>query len=87
MANGNGNLTSRADRLGEILGAYFVALEAGRAPSRLDLLAQHPDLAGELAEFFAQQDRLDQMVAPMRSPGGTASTAIDDLTASFRSFP
>jgi serine/threonine-protein kinase len=87
MDSGNGNLTSRADRLGEILGAYFVAVEQGRAPSRHDLLAQHPDLAGELAEFFAQQDRLDRMVAPMRSPGSPASTAIDDVTASFASFP
>ena len=69
MANGNGNTTSRADRLGEILGAYFVAVEEGRAPSRQELLAQHPDLASELAEYFAQQDRLDRMVAPMRSPG------------------
>jgi len=67
MANGNGNTTSRADRLGEILGAYFVAVEEGRAPSRHDLLAQYPDLAGELAEYFAEQDRLDRMVAPMRS--------------------
>ncbi len=87
MANGNGHLTSRADRLGEVLGAYFVALEQGQAPSRQDLLVQHPDLAGELAEFFAQQDRLDQMVAPMRSVCSPASTAIDDLTALVGSFP
>jgi hypothetical protein len=55
MANGNGNTTSGTDRLGEILGAYFVAVEEGRAPSRQDLLAQHPDLASELAEYFAQR--------------------------------
>jgi len=87
MDNGNGGTTARADRLGEILGAYFVAVEEGRATSRQELQAQHPDLASELAEYFAEQDRLDQMVAPMRSPGEPASTAIDDLTASFGSFP
>ena len=87
MASGNGKTLSRADRLGEILGAYFVALEEGRAPSRQDLLAQHPDLAIELAEYFAQQDRLDRMVAPMRPPGGPATTSIDELTASYGSGP
>ncbi len=87
MANGNGNTSSRTDRLGEILGAYFVAVEQGRAPSRQELLAQYPDLDGELAEYFAEQDRLDRMIAPMRSPGSPASTAVDDLTASFGSFP
>src|SRR5271157_1981199 len=87
MANGNGGTSLRADRLGEILGAYFVAVEEGRAPTRPELLAQHPDLASELAEYFAEQDRLDRMVAPLRSPGSPASTAIDDLTASFGSFP
>jgi len=87
MDTDDGRTTARANRLGEILGAYFVAVEEGRAPSRQDLLAQHPDLAGELAEYFAEQDRLDRMVAPMRSPGEPASTVIDDLTASFGSLP
>ena len=87
MASGNGNTTSRADRLGEILGAYFVAVEEGTAPTRQELLAQHPDLAGELAEYFAEQDRLDRLVAPILSPGGPSSTALDDLTASIGSVP
>ncbi len=87
MATDECGTAARADRLGEILGAYFVAVEEGRAPSRQELLAQHPDLASELAEYFAEQDRLDRMVAPMRSPGSPVSTAIDDLTASFASFP
>ncbi len=58
------NTTSRADRLGEILGAYFVAVEEGHAPNRQELLAQHPDLAGEMAEYFAEQDRLDRIWSP-----------------------
>ena len=87
MANGDGGTSLRAELLGEILGAYFVAVEEGRALSRQELLAQHPDLASELAEYFAEQDRLDRMVAPMRSPGAPASTALDDLTASFGTLP
>ena len=62
-------------------------MEEGRAPTRQELLAQHPDLASELAEYFAEQDRLDRMVAPMRSNGSQASTALDDLSASFGPLP
>ena len=69
MDSGNGGTSARADLLGEILGAYFVAVEEGRAPNRQELLAQHPDLAGEMAEYFAEQDRLDHLVAPILSPG------------------
>ncbi|HKI18652.1 MAG TPA: serine/threonine-protein kinase, partial [Isosphaeraceae bacterium] len=87
MDTDDGKTTARADRLGDILGAYFVAVEEGRAPSRQDLLAQHPDLASELAEYFAEQDRLDQMVAPMRLPGSPASTVIDDLTLDLANVP
>ena len=82
-----GKNTARANRLGEILGAYFVGVEEGRAHSRQELLAQHPDLASELADYFAEQDRLDRMVAPMRSPGSPTSTVIDGLTASSGSLP
>ena len=87
MASGNGGTTARADRLGEILGAYFVAVEEGRAPSREELLAQHPDLAAELADYFGEQDRLDRMVAPLRPPGEPASTALDSLTLDLATVP
>ena len=45
-----------------------MALEAGRTATREELLAQHPDLAADLAEYFAEQDRLDEMMAPLRPP-------------------
>jgi hypothetical protein len=42
------------EQLGEVLGGYLEALEAGRAPAQAELLARHPELAGELAAFFLQ---------------------------------
>jgi hypothetical protein len=54
MATDHDEGGSREQRLGEILGSYFVALDAGRSATREELLAQHPDFAAELAEYFAE---------------------------------
>src|SRR5262249_43483296 len=56
----------RQRRFEAALGGYFDALEAGQSLDRRDLLARHPDLPAELAEFFAAQDRLHRLVAYRR---------------------
>src|SRR5579864_8343648 len=59
------------NQLDDIIADYLDAVESGTAPARAELLAAHPDLAGELADFFADQDRLEAVVAPLvgRSSG------------------
>jgi len=53
-------------RFESVLGAYFEALDAGQSPDRQAFLVRHPDLAAELAEFFAEQDHFHDLVAPLR---------------------
>jgi|GEM_PF-4400915 len=62
--------TSREDRLNQVLAAYVSARDAGRPLDRRALLNEHPDLAGDLASFFADYDDVDQIA-------GGARQAID----------
>jgi serine/threonine protein kinase len=56
----------KEERLQEVIAAYLRDIEAGRNPDRAEILARHPDLAGELQEFFAGQEQLGRLAAPLR---------------------
>ena len=51
-----------------MIAAYLEAIEAGNRPDRASLSARHPDLAAELASFFANQDHIARLTAPLH-PG------------------
>ena len=58
---------SRDARLEQLLATYIAAEDAGAPCDRQLLLANHPDLAEDLDEFFDNRDQIVRVVAPLRN--------------------
>jgi hypothetical protein len=71
---------SREERVNAILAAYLDEVAGGQAPNRADLLARHPELAPELASFFAEDEQVRRLAEPLRS-------AVCDLPAKAATQP
>jgi len=68
------------DRLQEAILRYLRAGDEGHAVDPQELIGQYPDLVPDLTEFFADQDRLGPLLAPLRAP---RSSGADDPPRSF----
>jgi WD40 repeat protein/serine/threonine protein kinase len=66
-------------KLDEIVTAYLRAVEAGQDADPSAWLARYPELAEELAEFFAGQNSVDRVAAPLRAHFAGLSHATPDL--------
>jgi WD40 repeat protein/tRNA A-37 threonylcarbamoyl transferase component Bud32 len=71
---------SREQRLQTILHAYLQAIDRGEMPDRQQILDANPDLRDELADYFADASKLDQMAKSLKtapygqnSPGAEAT--------------
>jgi WD40 repeat protein len=71
-----------SNALADILADFLLALERGETPDRAALLAQHPDWAQGLRDFFADHDRLRQIV---NSPTLQPSNVFEAPTGLFLS--
>ena len=85
MANDESATTEPEHRLSQVLGAYYEGQKADRAPSRDELLALHPDLAKDLADYFADEEQFHRLTEPMRKRHGapTADPAGADAHDPF----
>jgi WD40 repeat protein len=82
------DIIDREQQLDEILAAYLEAAETGWAPDRQKLLACYPHLAEDLARFFANQDRIEGLTAPLRpAPQPSAVTVADPQGATLSQDP
>jgi WD40 repeat protein/predicted Ser/Thr protein kinase len=53
-------------KLERVLADYLHAVAAGTAPDRTALVAQHPELADDLASFFRNRDALERIAEPIK---------------------
>lgn len=59
--------TVREQALDAVIAAYISACEGGSPPDRRQILDAHPELAVQLRQFFAQRDRMNLLVQPIRT--------------------
>jgi serine/threonine-protein kinase len=73
-----------AQGLDEAIGAYYEAVDRGDAPDPIAWQHRYPELARELAEFFADQDRFGQVIAPLKEAAYSGSPARTERGATDR---
>jgi hypothetical protein len=73
------NLHDREARLDEVLGAYFDAASRGDVSKPSSWIDQHPDLAGDLAEFFEREGRFQRLTLPLREIVSAGSSLERDF--------
>src|SRR5688572_22152199 len=66
MAANRLNSATHEQRLADVIAGYLVATEEGQMPDRQELMNRHPDLASDLQEFFAGQDRFGRLIEPLK---------------------
>jgi WD40 repeat protein len=59
--------SEREQRFEEVVAAYLEDVEVGRAEDLEQFLTRHADLADEIAAFFARQEQVARLAAPLRA--------------------
>src|SRR5579884_3116516 len=70
-------------RFQEVVASYLEGLESGQAEDLPALLQRYPELAGEIAAFFDNQERIARLVP---SPAGRAAVGREPMPASLGDF-
>src|SRR5262245_23236669 len=82
MNRESANVTDREQRLDEVITAYLRAGEDGGSTDPAAWLARYPDLADDLAAFFADQRHGERVAAPLRELAPGDPNAVTPSAAS-----
>jgi hypothetical protein len=75
MLEPHNGVPDREERLNALVAAYLKSVEAGEPSSQQEWLDRHPDLAPDLAQFFANLEQFEELAAPLRHVSAAVSTA------------
>src|SRR5262245_16248252 len=79
--------TPREQLLDEIVAAYLDAVAPCRPPQQQELLARYPELATELAEFFADCNQFNRLASPLRECSGRSISPEREFPGSVMPEP
>jgi serine/threonine protein kinase len=71
--------SNREEHLDEVIFNYLKKVEAGQTPDQKEILDRHPDLADDLARFFANRRRLNPFNTTLLPPVPAEPFAENDL--------
>src|SRR5437660_6617218 len=74
------------EHVNRVIAAFLDAERQGRPPDRDELLRSHPDLADELAAFFADRDRFRRLAEPIRPLGPEAVPPVGTRVGYFGDY-
>ena len=72
--------SARRRRVDEVIAAFLEAVDAGATPDPKVFIAQHSDIADELASFFADCDRFERLAAPLQGARAISNEQPNDET-------
>ena len=81
-------MDEREQRVDQAIADYLTAAAAGRAPSRPEFLAQHPDLTDSLAAFLDDHEQMDRALrgAASADPAFAPTLAPEECTTAVPSL-
>src|SRR5437870_3775429 len=72
-------MQDREQQLDEVIAAYLAAVRSGEPPELEQWLGRYPELAAELADFFADRAQIERLARPLRSVVGTLRVPRADV--------
>src|SRR5437588_5078457 len=73
------DLQDREQQLDEVIAAFLTAVRGGEPSEPEEWLGRYPELAAELADFFADRAQVERLAQPLRNVVGTLRVPRADV--------